>query len=124
MIYIWQSIFTLAAQGLIVSGVFFISAQFLPQVLASLYASTGMVTRTVMTAVTIFPLANFMMAYAFRHFGPSFAAPAMLASAVLVNIAFSALALQSKLSAQLFLATVVVMAGCVWVSLLLQQKAG
>ena len=117
------AVFTFVAQAMIVSAVGLISGQFLPQTLAPFYAATNSLGRTVITAVTLFPLGNFLIAYAFGHYNPAYVAPLVLVFAVLCNVAFAFLVMGGKFSWQLGLAVCAVMASCAWVSLLLQQKA-
>ena len=103
----------------IMSGVFFISGQLLPGWLSGLYAHSGSLSRTIAASVVFFPLGNFALAYAYNRFNPAWVAPMSLAASVLVTITFAALILNVRPPLWIIPATLMVMAGCVWVSHLL-----
>ncbi|MDD9900470.1 MAG: hypothetical protein OXT65_05790 [Alphaproteobacteria bacterium] len=117
-----QAVFIISiAQIAVVLGIGIISGQVLPSILGGFYAKTNEVSRTVITALSIFPIANFLTAYGYGHYNPAWIAPMILGTAVLANVAFAFFVMQGKLSFQLVLATMAVMVSCMWVSHLLQK---
>ncbi len=113
----------LAAQSLILTGVFFISGQIFPGLLGGFYGKTSEISRTVMASALIFPFGNFLTGYAMSHFSPALVTPVMAASAILMQIAFTIAVIGYKPPLWIIPATLLTMAGCVWVSLLLSKSA-
>ena len=112
------------AQFSIIAGIFFISGQLLPNLLAPLYTllSTGL-ARTVAASIIIFPLGNWVMAYAFGRYGPALVSPLMIVMMILVNILFAVFVVGTKPSPWLALAVLLMIIGGVWASLLLLPKS-
>lgn len=111
-----------AGQTIAMVGIFFISGQILPKLLAPVYDMTNQIGRTVLAGVLIFPFGNYIMGYAFDRFGPAVVSPAMFAALTLTTVVMTILILGTRPSLWIIPATALVMASCVWVSLLLQQK--
>ncbi len=107
---------------LITTGVFFISGRLFPAQLGNVYAAVGTVGRTVIATMLFFPLANFMVGYAMGRFDPALVSPIMIAVTVLVQIVFTVFIMGAKPSLWIIPATLIVMAGCVWVSVLLDVQ--
>jgi hypothetical protein len=111
------------AQALIMTGVFFISGKFFQAQLAGVYGALNPVTRTIIASIILFPVANYLTGYALEKFDPAIVSPTIIASVVLMQIGFTIAVANGKPSLWIIPATLCVMAGCVWVSVLL-QKAG
>ena len=110
----------LVAQACILSGVGLISGQLLPSAMAGFYKATTMLGRTAIASVTMFAVANYLVAYSYGHFSPAWVAPVLIAATVLANTVFALLVMQRGLSWQIALATLAVMLSCVWASRVLQ----
>lgn len=110
------------AQALIIGSVFFISGRLLPHHLSPVYDAVGTVGRTVIASLFFFPLGNFVIGWTMGKFDPALVSPAIMAAVVVVQVAMTLLVTGQKPAPALWLATLVVMAGSVWVSLLLGQK--
>lgn len=121
--FIKASFFILVSQIWILMGIFFISGQLMPTLLAPLYAAlSNAFLRTLAAAIIVFPIANFGLAYTYGHFNPAMVAPLTIALIVLTNIGFTMAILGVRPSAWIGLAVLCVIASCVWASVLLQQK--
>ena len=112
----------LFTQVVFLIGTFFISGQLLPSLMPSFYSHSTPLIRTVIAAIFIFPIGNFMFAYAYAHFNPAWVTPMSTTAFVLVSISFTALLLGARLSFWIVPATLTVIIGCFWVSILLGQK--
>lgn len=110
------------AQTLIIGAVFFISGRLLPQQLAPVYDALGTVGRTVLASLFLFPVANFAIGWCMGKFDPAIVSPTIMASIVVIQVVMTVLVTGHKTTPALWLATFVVMAGSVWVSLLLGRK--
>lgn len=112
----------LFAQSVIMTGIFFISAQLLPSLLSPFYASVGMFGRAAIASVFIFSISNFINGYAFARFNPALASPVMIACFVLAQVVFTILVIGVKPSLWIIPAGLMVLVGCVWVSILLSRQ--
>ena len=102
-------------------GVFFISGQLLPSLLGGIYAATGLMGRTFIAVIIFTFLGNLLVGYSYAHFSPALVTPASVVATIAVQIAMTVLILGIKPSPMLIPASLVVIAGCVWVNLLLQK---
>lgn len=121
LVFLKASLCILAAQAIIMTGVGVISAHVMPVTLASFYAATNAVARTVITALLVFPVANYLTAYAYSHFHAAMVAPLIFVTAVFANIVFSVFVLKAQTDWRLALATLLVMASSAWVGVLLSR---
>ena len=112
----------LFTQVVFMTGTFFISGQLLPSLMLGFYAYSTPLIRTVIAALLIFPVGNFMFAYAYAHFNPAWVTPMSTTAFVLISISFTVLLLGTRLSFWIVPATLMVVAGCTWVSILLEKK--
>jgi hypothetical protein len=111
------------AQFSIMTGVFFISGQLLPQTLAAVYAKfPDSVTRMIIASILIMPAANWAVGYAYGHFPPGIVAPLVVVAMVLMNISFTMVHLGTRLSPALAAAIALMMASSAWAAWLLQAK--
>lgn len=104
------------------SGVFFISGQLLPVWLSGIYAHSGIFSRTIAASIVFFPLGNFVLASAYKHFNPAWVTPLSLTASVLVTVIFTVMILNAKPPLWIVPAMLTVIAGCVWVSILLGKS--
>ena len=110
------------AQFAIMTGVFFISGQLLPQTLAAVYAKLpDSFTRTVIASIFIMPLANWAIGFAYGHFPPGIVAPLVVVAMVAMNIGFTMVYLSTKPTLSLGIAFVGMTAFAAWAAMLLQQ---
>jgi hypothetical protein len=105
----------------IFTGMFFISGQIFRGWLAPVYAATGFFSRTVIASITLYAVGNYLGGYMMARFSPALVAPAMIAGYALMQVLFTMLVIGYRPSLWIIPATLVVMGGCVWVSLLLKS---
>lgn len=74
---------------LIFSGVAFMNRQLLPDLLEGLYDRTGTISRLIIFTVALSLPANFLTAKAYEISGPSIAGPLIVASMLLIALAFA-----------------------------------
>ena len=118
-IFAWS----IAAQVLNMTGVFFISGQLLPNTLSALYAQIPHVFwRTVAASIVLFPVANWMISHTYGHFPPGLVAPAVLVCAVLANIGFAMAIMGARLTPALCVAVAAMAASAAACAWLLQVK--
>jgi hypothetical protein len=110
------------AQFIIMCGIYFISKQLLPDMLAGLYSNTGYLFRLTASALLFFTPANVMIAYAFGNFAAHLTAPMNMFAMVILQVAFAVTIFKLPVSPWLILATLATAGSCMWVSLLLQAK--
>lgn len=103
------------------TGVFFVSGQIFRGVLGHFYAATGLVSRTLIASVTFIMLGNFICGWLMARYSPALVAPVLIACYVALQVAFTVLVIGYRPSLWIVPATAVVMAGCVWVSVLLSR---
>lgn len=110
------------AQFAIMTGVFFISGQLLPQTLAAVYAKfPDSLTRMIIASIVIMPLANWAIGFAYGHFPPGVVAPLVVVAMVLMNIGFTMVYLGIRPTPALILAIAGMTAFAAWSAVLLQQ---
>ncbi len=112
-----------SAQLVIICGVFFVSGLFMPQFLGGIYGATSATQRLVIGLLTAFVIGNFLMSFAYKVFPPHLTAPITMFSMVLLQIVFAVWIYKIQINPWLYPASLAVLASCVWVSLLLQNKA-
>jgi hypothetical protein len=112
----------LVTYAFVFTGVFFISGQVLPSLFARVYASTGIWTRAAVASLTFVGIGNFLSGWLYVRFSPSLVSPVMIAAYVLMLIVFTVGVTGVKPPWTIVPATLCVMAGCVWVSLLLGKN--
>ncbi len=111
------------AQFVIMSGVFFISGQLLPQTLAAVYAKfPDSFTRMIIASIVIMPGANWAIGFAYGHFPPGIVAPLVVVAMVMMNISFTMVHLGTRLTPALCMAILLLMASSAWAAWLLQAK--
>ncbi|MFH1158359.1 MAG: hypothetical protein V1721_05685 [Pseudomonadota bacterium] len=116
------AILVFLTQAVFMVSVFFVSGQMLPSLMSGFYAHTGMLSRTAIASVVFLPLGNFMFACAYALFSPAWVSPMAVTSFVLLSILFTVLLLGVRPSLWIVPATLTVIAGCIWVSILLEKK--
>ena len=122
MDFIKTAITIFSAQLVIICGVFFVSGLFMPQVFNNLYATTSPTQRLMVGLLTAFTIGNFLMALAYKVFPAHLTAPITMFSMVLLQIVFAVWIYKIEVNPWLYPASLLVLASCVWVSLLLQSK--
>lgn len=110
-------------QMLVMAAVYFTNGQLLPSMLSGIYAKTGFMARLVLALATALLAANLIIARAFSLYPPSLAAPISIFCVVLVQVFYAVLIFRLQAGLWLYIATLACAASCVWVSLLMNQKA-
>jgi hypothetical protein len=113
---------SLLTYAFVFAGVFFISGQILPSYFGRVYAATSIWSRTLIASATFIMAANFLQGWALTRFSPALVSPVMIAAFALMLVAFTVGVTGAKPSWMIVPATLVVMGGCVWVSLLLGKS--
>lgn len=110
------------AQLVVFSGIFFMSGQLLPNMLAGFYSQYGQVLRGIMALVIFFAPANFVMSYCFGNFNPAMVTPTGIFIAVIVQVIMTTLVVGGRFSLLMFPAAAVTIAGCFWLYSLMGHK--
>jgi drug/metabolite transporter (DMT)-like permease len=105
---------TFGSQFIIVASVFFMSGKIAPQLLSSVYDHTSLLSRTVITALTTMPLANYMISYAYQHFNPGLVTPINLTAVIIMQVVLTLAVLQLKPNPMLIPAVALIIVGALW----------
>lgn len=110
-----------ASQLLIVASIFFISGKIAPVALAGIYAQTSVLSRTVIASILTMPLANYIVSVAYHRYDPALVTPLNLTAIIIIQVIFTLIVLQVKPSPWLIPATLMIIAGALWVNRLLSN---
>ena len=111
------------ANAVVYGGVFFINGVLLPSWFAPLYAHTGVIIRTAICLVTFLLLGNILFTVGFAKFNPVLVAPLNIIAFVLVQIMIGVILSKSVPDPMLIPAMAVVVAGAMWVYVLINGAA-
>ena len=111
------------AQAVVFSGIFFMSGQLLPNLLAGFYMQYGSAVRGVLALIVFFAPANFVMSYCFQVFNPAMVTPTGIFIAVIVQVIMTTLVVGGRFSLLMLPAAAVTIAGCFWLYSLMGHKA-
>ncbi|HAG53098.1 MAG TPA: hypothetical protein DCL21_04855 [Alphaproteobacteria bacterium] len=100
------------ATGIVYAGILFISGQFLPVQLATIYTTTNSLTRTAIAVLLLTAPANLLISYVYKNFPASIAGVTNIISVVIILTIIAVLIDNIRINTTIIISLVLAISAC------------